>query len=266
MKKKFALIALLLIAAFVLCACSAGDKTEEPASQGVGQVPPMEQQNNQPQVADTNDWGLPEGYDPASEEDTGFYFVDAKYDETGKAVYAGATPIPINPVDMPTATPRPELTFTFGEYTAAKLGLKFSSAIGYQIDDTAGDMYILTEPASAVKDNYAATISLQIIPINSNYDINDLKTDLRNFLLNEKTKYDTWESYSASSKTLMGQKGYYNNYRASLVDGTIVRGRVHMAIIDKTELLVLHVSCPGWFNTSYMKIYDQIRDTLAKIN
>ena len=265
MKKKFALIALLLIAVFVLCACSAGDKTDPSVPQGVGQVPPMEQQNNQPGSAQ-NDWGLPEGYDPASEEDTGYYFVDAKYDETGRAVYAGATPIPINPVDMPTATPRAELTFTFGEYTAAKLGLKFSSAVGYQIDDSASDMYILTEPASAVKDNYAATISLQIVPINSGYDVNDLKTDLRNFLLNEKTKYDSWESYSASSKTLMGQKGYYNNYRASLVDGTIVRGRVHMAMISKTELLVLHVSCPGWFNTSYMKIYDQIRDTLAKIN
>ena len=34
----------------------------------------------------------------------------------------------------------------------------------------------------------------------------------------------------------------------------------------ENELLVLHVSCPGWFNTSYMKVYDQIRDTLAQQN
>ena len=268
MKKKLVLIALLMLVVFVLCACGAkNDNTGEnhaQANQG-GQVSPMDQQANN-QSAANNDMGLPEGYDPASEEDDGYYFVDTKYDAAGNAVYAGSTPIPVNPIDMPTATPRPDLTFTYGEYTAAKLGLKFSSAVGYTVDDSQSDVYVLTEPASAVKDNYAATITLQIMPINKNYDLDDVKTDLKNYLLTEKTKYEGWESYTAASKTLMGEKGYYNNYRAEKIDGTIVRGRVHMAIIGENELLVLHVSCPGWFNTSYMKVYDQIRDTLARID
>lgn len=267
MKKKLVLIALLMLCAFVLCACSAQDDNAgagDVQNNNGGQVSPMDQQaNNQNNVSD--DLGLPEGYDPASEEDDGYYFVDTKYDEAGNAVYAGATPIPINPIDMPTATPRPELTFTYGEYTAAKLGLKFSAAVGYTVDDSQGDIYVLTEPASAVKDNYAATITLQIMPINNSYDLDDVKTDLKNYLLTEKTKFEGWESYTAASKTLMGEKGYYNNYRGEMPDGTIVRGRVHMAIIGENELLVLHVSCPGWFNTSYMKVYDQIRDTLARI-
>lgn len=268
MKKKLVLVALLLTVVFVLCACGAkNDNTglNNVQNNGGGQVSPMDQQMNQPE-APADDLGLPEGYDPASEEDEGYYFVDAKYDAQGNAVYAGATPIPIDPVDMPTPTPRPDLSFTYGEYTAAKLGLKFSSAIGYTVDDSASDMYILTEPASAVKDNYAATITLQIMPINKSYDLDDVKTDLKNYLQTEKTKYNTWETANAASKTLMGEKGYYNNYRGELMDGTIVRGRVHMAIIGENELLVLHVSCPGWFNTSYMKVYDQIRDTLARID
>lgn len=267
MKKKLVLVALLLAVVFVLCACGAKNDVDWDNIQHIsgGQVSPMDQQMNQPQEP-ADDLGLPEGYDPASEEDDGYYFVDAKYDEQGNAVYAGSTPIPIDPIDMPTATPRPDLSFTYGEYTAAKLGLKFNSAVGYTVDDSASDVYVLTEPASAVKDNYAATITLQIMPINNSYDLDDVKTDLKNYLLTEKTKYNTWETANAASKTLMGEKGYYNNYRGELMDGTVVRGRVHMAIIDDNKLLVLHVSCPGWFNTSYMKVYDQIRDTLTKIN
>lgn len=263
MKKKFVLIALLAIAALLLSGCSLLEKImpqEQPAP-GIGQVSPMDMQaSNQ-----TYSWEMPEGYDPAIEEDDGYYFVDAKYDAYGKAVYAGATPIPIAPIDMPTPTPRPDLTFTYGEYVAARLGLKFSSAVGYQVDASAADRYVLTEPASAVKDNYAATITLQITPITSNYDLADVKNDLSKYLGNEKTKYTKWESYSAASKTLMGKSGYYNNYRAEKPDGTIVRGRVHMAIIGDNELLTLHISCPGWFNTSYMKVYDQIRDTLQRV-
>lgn len=268
MKKKLVLVALLMLCVFVLCACSANENTEGenyPKANNGGQVSPMDQQAENQAAAANDDLGLPEGYDPASEEDDGYYFADTKYDAAGNAVYAGSTPIPINPIDMPTPTPRPDLTFTYGEYVAAKLGLKFSSAVGYNVNDTASDLYVLTEPASAVKDNYAATITLQIMPINKNYDLDDVKTDLKNYLLTEKTKYVGWETYTAASKTLMGEKGYYNNYRAEMYDGTIVRGRVHMAIIGENELLVLHVSCPGWFNTSYMKVYDQIRDTLARI-
>jgi len=265
MKKKFVLIALLLAAALLMSGCSLLEQftqQEQSTDGAVGQMSPMDVQANNPVYS----WTMPEGYDPASEEDDGLYFVDAKYDAYGNAVYAGATPIPIDPVDMPTPTPRPELTFTYGEYVAAKLGLKFHSAVGYQVDESASDRYVLTEPAAAVKDNYAATITLQITPITSNYDNGDVKSELSNYLKNEKTKYTKWESYSAASKTLMGKSGYYNNYRAEKHDGTIVRGRVHMAIIGDNQLLTLHVSCPGWFNTSYMKVYDQIRDTLTKIN
>lgn len=263
MKKKLVLIALLTAVTLLLCACAAKNPQQNAGNNAGGQVSPMDQQASSMQ--NTN-WDLPADYDPASEEDDGLYFVDAKYDEYGNAVYAGATPIPINPVDMPTATPRPELTFTYGEYVAAKLGLKFSSAVGYNVDESAGDRYVLTEPAAAVKDNYAANITLQITPITSNYDLADVKTELSNYLKNEKTKYESFETYTAASKKLMGKNGYYNNYRAEMPDGTIVRGRVHMAIISETELLTLHISCPGWFNTSYMKVYDQIRDTLQKIN
>ena len=63
----------------------------------------------------------------------------------------------------------------------------------------------------------------------------------------------------------MDGKGYYNNYRGVMSDGTIVRGRVHMAIIGNNKLLTLHITCPGWYNSSYMKIYDNIYSSIKAI-
>lgn len=264
MKKRIALIALLSALVLVLCACSATENGQVASKnqQGQAQSSPMDQaaQQNSPSVLD-----LPAGYDPSSEEDDGAFNAYATYDEYGNMIYAGATPIPIGPVDLPTATPRPELTFTYGEYTASKLGIKFNSAIGYDIDDSLGDTYVLTEPASAVKDNYPCVITLQISPITSSYQQKDVKTDLSNYLNTLSKEYSKWEVWQADSRTLMDGKGYYNNYRGTLLDGTVVRGRVHMAIIGNNELLTLHITCPAGFNTSYMKIYNEIRDSIARI-
>ena len=71
--------------------------------------------------------GLPEGYDPASEEDNGSYASGAAYNDYGQAIYAGATPIPLDPIDMPTPTPKPVLTFSYGIVAADKLRLNFEA-------------------------------------------------------------------------------------------------------------------------------------------
>lgn len=265
MKKRLLFIALLMTAITVLCACSS-DPTNagnpEQPQQAAAQVSPLEQAAAaQEQAAASASQNLPADYDPASEEDGTGLTVAAAADK----VYAGATPIPIEPVDKPTATPRPELTFTYGEYVADKLGLRFSSALGYEINDNISGKYILTEPAAAVRDNYPCTITLEVSGVSKAYTVNDVKTSLSQFLSNEGLQYDKWEVMTAAKKTLMNGQGYYNNYRGVLADGTIVRGRVHMAIIGEGRLLTLHISCPGWYNSSYMKLYDQIHGTIKPI-
>lgn len=258
MKKRTAIISLLAAAVLTLNAIPAL------ATDGQGQVSPLDQLTQQQSQMES--MGLPSGYNPASEEDNGYTAASGAYNANGERVYAGATPIPIDPIDMPTPTPRPELTFTYGEYTAAKLGFTFKSAVGYMVDDSASDTYILTEPASAVRDGYPCVITLQVTPITSNYAAKDVQTDLANYLKNLGAQYPTkWETWKAASKKLAGGTGYYNNYRGVMSDGTIVRGRVHMAIIGNNKLLTLHITCPGWYNSSYMKIYDNIYSSIKAI-
>ena len=248
MKKRLQITALLLLAAMLLSACAAATESGAPAQ--CAQTLPVS--------------SLPENYNPAAEEDVNLLPVGA-YDADGNKIYAGATPIPIDPIDMPTATPRQELTFTFGPYTADKLGLTFEAAVGYEVNDSLSGTYILTEPAVAVKDNYPCVVVLEVSSITKNHTTADVKNDLARYLQNESKQYDTWEAYQAASTTMLGQKGYYNNYRGVLADGTIVRGRVCMVIMGDNQLLTLHVSCPGWYNSSYMKIFDQVRKTIKRV-
>lgn len=244
MKKNLMLYALMLV--MTLCVFALG------RAEG-GQVSPLD---NLPIAVPSQ-----LSYNPATEEDGAAVAAAASVNR----IYAGATPIPIDPIDMPTPTPRPELTFTFGEYISNKLGISFKSAVGYEINENISGKYILTEPAAAVKDNYPCTITLEVSGITKTYSANDLKNDLARFLENEGASYTTWETYKAASKKLMNGTGYYNNYRGVLADGTIVRGRVHMAIISDTQRLTLHISCPGWYNSSYMKIYDAIHSSIKAL-
>lgn len=253
MKKQWMLAALLIAALIALCACGF-------AEEGQVQMSPEELMQLFTQTDDAIA-DLPEDYNPASEE----YIVGEPAVAPANKVYAGATPIPIDPIDLPTPTPRPELTFTFGDYTASKLGITFKSAVGYEINENISGKYILTEPAAAVKDNYPCTITLEVSGITKNFTVADVKSSLSKYLSTEGAQYETWEIWQPASKTLMGGKGYYNNYRGVLADGTIVRGRVHMAIINDSQMLTLHISCPGWFNSSYMKIYDQIHSSIKPI-
>ncbi len=254
MKKYVMLVALLVLAA-ALCVSAQAETVS-------GQVSPMDLLEKLSTSNESPVFSVPEGYNPASEE----YSVAAPAVQTSAdKVYAGATPIPIDPIDMPTPTPRPQLTFTFGDYTSSKLGLTFKSAVGYEINENISGKYILTEPAASVKDNYPCTITLEISGVTKNYSAGDIKTSLSRFLAAEGEQYENWEVMQPASKTLMEARGYYNNYRGVLADGTIVRGRVHMALLGNNQLLTLHMSCPGWYNSSYMKVFDQIRDTLKPI-
>lgn len=268
MKKRIVLLALALLLALLLAGCGkdnsaadASNPNENTQQSQQGQAAPMTS------PTDALIAGVPPGYDPASEEDVSGFYTGSGYAMGYGVQYAGATPIPLDPIDMPTATPRPELTFTYGDYTADKLGIKFKSIIGYEVDDSQSDTYILTEPYAQQKDGYSCVITLQISSVTSNYKIDDVKTDLKKYLenLDAAGNYNTWQTYTAASKTLMGGKGWYNNYRAEMSGDMVIRGRVHMALISENKLLTLHITCPGWYNSSFMKVYDQIRDSLKAL-
>lgn len=264
MKKKLSLLA-LFIAVVLLSGCGSkkADTTEVSLPEIGTQPPALTLPSTEP---------LPEDIDPASEEDKDREYVDPSLAQsvaanapTTQSPYAGATPIPMDPIDMPTPTKAPPLTFTYASYTANNLGLTFESVAGYTVDESDGYTYVLTEPESSVKDNYPTTITLTIRPVNANYKAKDIPADLKQTLSDLGKGYQRWEPSNTAARSLMNAQGYYANYRGVMADGTVVRGRVHMAVLPGGRLLVLHISNPANFNTDYENVYAQIRKTLKML-
>lgn len=258
MSKRILLITILMTAMVLLAGCGSNQPSTTDA--------PVNMPTQQPAMQPTSvpvpeyDTTLPEDYDPSSEEDPASLLANER--PAQMAVHAGATPIPIDPVDMPTPTPRQALAFTYSKYTANNIGISFESVAGYEIDESQADSYILREPQEMVKDNYAVEISFQVTPTGSSYSLDNLRGELNTKLKDlGAINYTEWSVTSVSRRTLLGKDGYYGNYRGVMFDGTIVRGRVHMAKLDG-KVLTLHITCPGWYNTDYMNVYTHIRDTI----
>ena len=259
-RKRITLALLLAAAALLLCACSGGGGTPDI----VTAVPTQNAAlvvTEVPSQPDDYMSGLPEGYDPASEEN-GAEYVGGDYDEMGRSVYAGATPIPLDPVDKPTASPRPELTFNYKEYASAALGLKFEIPYDWTVDDSVSGTLVFTDPNTL--DNVNATMTIIVSTVASTYKAENIKEDLKAELSAlGQYNYTSWSSTSLEKRTLLSGDGYYANYRGVLYDGTLVRGRVHMAIINGNRRIEVIMNCPGWFNSSYTNVFTHFRNTLA---
>jgi len=262
-RRRIGFAACLMGVMLLLCACA-----QDPGTAGLITAAPT--QNSPLEVTAAPDptpdflSGLPEGYDPASEEG-GEEFDGGSYDEMGRSVYAGATPIPLDPIDMPTATPRPELTFNYAEYDASAIGLKFEIPYDWTVSDNGSGTLVFTDPNTY--DNVNASLTVSVATVASSYSLNELKTDLENELAAiGQYNYTTWSPTPLEPRTLVSGDGFYSSYRGVLYDGTIVRGRVHMAVLLGNRRLTVTLNCPGWFNSSYTNVYTHFRNTVALTN
>ena len=215
-----------------------------------------------PTDAPTMTFDLPQGYDPASEEDHTPYNSSAVYDDYGHMKYAGATPIPLDPIDMPTPTPKPTYSFSFGMVPADKIGLSFEAPVGWQIDASADDSVTLIEPNTV--DGYNAKLIVRMTNVASSYRTNDLKSDLRSYIKElGQYNYSRWSSTELANRTIMKKDGFYADYEGTYYDGTMIYGRVMMALLDGNKVITVHLSCPdGYFNSSYKAVINHVRDTL----
>lgn len=252
MKKVFLCLLMLLLAVLLAGCASApqGNTNTQQNSAGNWQADP---------------YSMPVGYDPISEEDEGTkYLPGAVYDEYGNQVNVGASPIPIDPIDMPTPTPRPSLTFQYGAVYADKLGIAFEAPAGWHVDAADSNMVVLTDPN--MYDGINATMTIRMQNVSSQYVLSDVKEEIRAMLKEiGQYNYTTWETTTIADRTLMGKPGYYANYRGELYDGTVVRGRVMVALLGGNRIITVHMKAPGWFNESYMNVVSHFRDTLQQM-
>ena len=256
--KKRSLLLVLLAVCLAFAGCAAKDN--EPAAESpVVQKDPMTVATPEPADGETEEeaWG-----DPLAEEDQGGFIPGTVYDAYGNAVYAGATPIPLDPIDMPTATPRPSLAFTYTPIAAESLGVRFEAPQGWMMDASKPGTLVLMDPQAY--DNVNATLTISVTPVAPTYKLADAKKEVTTYLAELGKGYTTWKTFEIASRTLLDKDGYYNNYRGEQADGTVVRGRVMVALLDGNQIMTVHMAAPGWYNESYMNVVAHFRDTLKK--
>ena len=266
-KKHAALALLICLTVVLLCGCAQEQTTypeagtaPAPTQQAVRQADVLSQPTDAPQVVVE----FPEDYDPNAESeeedvseeedtDTGFYgrvVVNSKY--------AGATPIPLDPVDMPTPTPRPDLEFEYEKFTTA-MGYTLDVPVGWLVDQNDANAFVVRDPE--MRDNANAVFSLTRQGVSASYRVNDLKAELTNQLNQIQRNYVGWRIWQADKRSLLKSDGYYNAYRGVTYDDTLVRGIVHVALVNR-DVVTLSFSAPGYYNTSYQRVYNKMRNTI----
>ena len=183
---------------------------------------------------------------------------------TMQSEYAGATPVLIDPVDKPTPTPLPPLTFTYNTYEATALRLSFEAPAGWLADDSQPDTYTLTNPDPSM--DYAATLSIRTVPVSKNYNKSELIKEVKGTLDTlGSSGFKKFERSNTAGRKFMNTDAIYANYTATTEDGVKVAGRIIIACSNKT-LYILHVSYPQGYTKTYVdNVYDKFRHSVKTI-
>ncbi|MBQ3705723.1 MAG: hypothetical protein II888_04640 [Clostridia bacterium] len=273
MSKKGMLCLLLVMCCLVLTACQEREvfdttlpanrateaPTEEPAQNLFGET-----------VVGPTDYD-DGSYDPASEEGGDWEEVSEAAAESTLAPviqsdYAGATPVIIDPIDKPTPTPLPTLSFSYVTYEAAALHMSFEGPSGWIVDDSVSDTYVLTNPDTSM--DYPAQLTVRAVPVNKTYSKNELTKEVKGMLdtLAGSGDLTGFSPSNTADRTFLGTTGVYANYTAEMKEtGAQIAGRIIVACVDRT-LYSLHVSYPRGYRDFYVdNVFDKFRHSV-KLN
>lgn len=273
-KKRILCLALVLCAALVMTACQQKETfpttAQKPTAAPATEAPQVQDPQNifgdtpVPQQIDFDDGN----YDPTQEEGGNEELIPIAGAQdaltpapTVKSEYAGATPVLIDPIDKPTPTPLPPLTFVYDKYESAVLHLSFEAPAGWLTDDSTPDTLTLTNPDPAM--DYAARLSIRLTPVSKNYNKNDLVKEVKNTLDTLGSDgYAKFERSNTAVRTFMNTDAVYANYTGTTLDGVKVGGRLIIACVNKT-LYILNVSYPQGYTKTYVDgVYDKFRHTV----
>ena len=278
LKKKTICLALVLCCALVLTACAQqatypNQPKQDSASQSSTEQQPVTGQADMSaasEAAPAQQINFNDGsYDPASEEGGKSEQIPAVTNAPMmQSEFAGATPVKIDPVDKPTPTPLPKITFSYTTYNAPNLHLTFEGPAGWIADDLAADTYILTNPDPSM--DYEAKAEIRTIAAGKDYTQKELVKEAKAQAeaLQGTGSFQSFSTSDTATRTFINGNGVYIAYKGTLNDGqeTGVAGRIIVNTVNKV-LYVLHVSYPrGLADTFADGVYNKIRHSMKLTN
>ena len=132
--------------------------------------------------------------------------------------YAGSTPIPLDPVDMPTPTPRPVAELHLRRLQRGFRGRQLQGArTGWLVDESQAQTFILREPDSQIKDGQQCVITITSQAVTSNYNQSDLESLVKERLdvIGGASNITSFKPSYTATRYMMGSLGVYANYTAT---------------------------------------------------
>lgn len=259
MKKTAALLSLLLCVSLLLSGCAREQVVYQEVS--VAQPTAVRQQdilNTVTEAPAAPVVSFPDDVEEPEQQPQSYTQAAAVPQPVEQSRYAGSTPIPLDPVDMPTPTPRPDVTFEYETYQAA-IGYSFEAPAGWEITTDDSTTFVLTDPET--RDGVNGQITITVQRVDSGYRVNQLRTELNNQLSEIKRNYVEFSQATMTARPLLKYDGYYNTYRGVTYDGIIVRGLTHLCLAER-RIVTLSFRASGWYNTSYTRVYNRIKNTI----
>lgn len=205
------------------------------------------------------------GADDGSGDSGGLVYPDYSYvDENATPYpYAGSTPIPLDPVDMPSPTPQ-QVDFFYVPYVISNLGLTFEGPSQWDADESIPEQFTLTEPEAQIKDGQPGVIRVYAIPVNSDFSASALRTEVLDRLdAIGSTNFTEWKPSNTATRHLMGSEGVYANYSGTMANGVRIGGRIHCVTIDRV-LYCIEIAYPLSYKSEYEDVFAKMRSTIKR--
>ena len=275
-KKRVICLVLVLCAALAMTACKQKETFPTTPQQDPPTAEPQSEQNIFGETPLPQDIDFDDGsYDPSQEEGGDKEDVAADAAPAGpteaptmQSEYAGATPVRIDPVDKPTPSPLPSITFSYAAYTAANLHLSFEGPAGWIPDDSTGDTYTLSDPNREM--DYPARVVIRAVNVGKDYTQKELTAELKaqSDALRSSGGFQSYDPSNTATRHFIADGGVYIAYKGTLndVNETGVAGRIIVNTVNKT-LYILHVSYPRGLADTYADgVYNKVRHSMKLVN
>ena len=276
--KKSVLAVLMALCVVALAACGGSQQEHfDTADNPVALVSPETPVPATPTPAPVPDFDTGE-YDPASEEGLSGLTAEEEAAESVEVVIPAATPVSINseyageppmvidPIDKPTPSPVPSVTYAdsdFAVYDATRMRVSFEAPAGWDVDDSISDTYLLTNPDARMQ--FRGYLMLTVRGVSDSYSKSALQREVNAVLEALKGDLSDFSPSNFGSRTLMSVSGEYKDFTATL-KGTETRiwGRVQAVYHSASKsLIVLRVVAPQEYKALYKDtIYPRLRKTL----
>ena len=168
-----------------------------------------------------------------------------------------ATAISIVPIDKPTKT------FKFTKYESQALGLTFNvpdNWVEMRIPQSEGSV-MFSEPDAEALDGYSANLRITVTNKSTNLTREDAKPEIDAAAAELKAEFPAIELSSlGDNNKMLGEYGYYYNFRVQLPSGYYMRGRVFTLAINRM-LIKVEMRNPALYNEDYLVAFREIRNS-----